>query len=380
MKNWTYVIAIIFIIAVSQPMSAQLEFPVIQSIAVMLYDADFDLILFEKNGFQRRSIASLTKIMTMLHVSELVQAGNLRLNDTVTASANAASRGGTQIKLRSGDTFTIEELLFASALQSANDAVVALAEHISGTEQEFSSQITNRSRELGLENTNFVDSSGLLSIYSGNYSTAFDLARLSTHAMNNSLFYQYVSTKEYFLTPQDRTIGNTNPLLNKVDGVDGIKTGTTTPAGHVLITSAVRNGRRLIVVVLGAPSRAIRNRESEELIEFAFSRLETLIPAGEVATQVRVKNGVTHLIDAVTAENVSVFFVNDDMRDQVETEVEILETQAPIERGEKIAELIIHRLGEEIMRVDLVSNQSTGLASAVRRFWNRLVGYLGWIF
>ena len=180
--------------------SAQKGFPSVSAAAVVIYDADFGHVLYAKNPHQQRSIASLTKIMTILYVCELVQAGKIGLNDVVTASANAASRGGTEIKLKSGDKFTVEELLYAAALASANDAAVALAEYAAGSEQEFARLMTNRAKELGLKDTNFVDATGLLSIFSGNYSTAYDMAVLSRFAMENPLFRRFVSTREYELS------------------------------------------------------------------------------------------------------------------------------------------------------------------------------------
>ena len=351
----------------------ELEFSDVSAVAVVIYDADFDQVVYAKNPHQQRSIASLTKIMTILYVCELVQEGRISLNDVVTASANAASRGGTEIKLKAGDRFTVEELLFAAALASANDASVALAEFVSGSESVCPGN-DSRARELGLTNTNFVDSTGLLSIYSGNYSTAYDMAVLSRIAMENELFRRFVSTKEYELKPQGRTIRNSNTLLHEVEGVNGIKTGATTPAGHTLITSVERQGRSLIIVVLGAPSRETRNEQSEALVEYAYSRLKTVIPAGPVITQVKVVDGVTHLVDAVLKQDLSIFaFTPEDA--QVETKVELKENRAPVEKGEKVGELIILRDGEEYGRMDLVSNQSTGLASVLRRLWNRIVEF-----
>ena len=310
--------------------------------------------------------------MTILYICELVQAGNIGLEDVVTASANAASRGGTEIKLKSGDKLTVEELLYASALASANDAAVALAEYAAGSESEFARLMTRRARELGLNDTNFVDATGLLSIYSGNYSTAYEMALLSRFAMSNDLFRRFVSTKEYELKAMNKTIRNSNALLHEVHGVNGIKTGATTPAGHTLITSVNREGRNLIVVVLGAPSREVRNEESEALVEYTYGRLETVIPKGELIATVSVPDGVTYMVGAVLQQDLSIFVFSDQDR-MIETKHEIAPGRAPIEKGEKIGELIVLRAGEEFGRVDLVSDQSTGLASFFRRIWNRIV-------
>lgn len=359
--------------------SAQKGFPSVSAAAVVIYDADFGHVLYAKNPHQQRSIASLTKIMTILYVCELVQAGKIGLNDVVTASANAASRGGTEIKLKSGDKFTVEELLYAAALASANDAAVALAEYAAGSEQEFARLMTNRAKELGLKDTNFVDATGLLSIFSGNYSTAYDMAVLSRFAMENPLFRRFVSTREYELKPQNKTIRNSNALLHEVKGVTGIKTGATTPAGHTLITSVTREGRSLIVVVLGASSREVRNEESEELIEYSYARLETVIPKDELIAKVNVPDGVTYLIGAVLKQDLSVFVFSEAAR-QIETRVELAPVRAPVAKGDKVGELVVLRDGEEFGRMDLVADQSTGLASFLRRIWNRILQFFARLF
>ncbi|HHT36963.1 MAG TPA: D-alanyl-D-alanine carboxypeptidase [Firmicutes bacterium] len=378
MRKWISVLLLVVFLgnlAFAQPQ----DFPEINAVAVVIYDADFDQMIYGKNPHDQRSIASLTKIMTMLYVCELVEQGKIALDDVVTASSNAASRDGTEIKLKAGDKFTVEELLYASALASANDAAVALAEYTAGSEAEFAKLMTKRAREMGLTDTNFVDCTGLLSIYSGNYSTAYEMAVLSRIAMENELFKRLVSTKEYELKPQNRTIRNSNVLLHEVEGVNGIKTGATTPAGHTLITSVERNGRSLIIVVLGAPSRESRNEQSEALVEYAYSKLKTIIPAGQAVTQVKVTDGVTHLVDAVLERDLSMFaFEPKDA--EIDTKIELKDNRAPVDKGDKVGELVIIRNGEEYGRIDLVSNQNTGLASVLRRLWNRIVEFFSRLF
>ncbi|MFB5066971.1 MAG: D-alanyl-D-alanine carboxypeptidase family protein [Candidatus Wallacebacter cryptica] len=378
MRKWISVLLLVVFLgnlAFAQPQ----DFPEINAVAVVIYDADFDQMIYGKNPHDQRSIASLTKIMTMLYVCELVEQGKIALDDVVTASSNAASRDGTEIKLKAGDKFTVEELLYASALASANDAAVALAEYTAGSEAEFAKLMTKRAREMGLTDTNFVDCTGLLSIYSGNYSTAYEMAVLSRIAMENELFKRLVSTKEYELKPQNRTIRNSNVLLHEVEGVNGIKTGATTPAGHTLITSVERNGRSLIIVVLGAPSRESRNEQSEALVEYAYSKLKTIIPAGQAVTQVKVTDGVTHLVDAVLERDLSMFaFEPKDA--EIDTKIELKDNRAPVDKGDKVGELVIIRNGEEYGRMDLVSNQNTGLASVLRRLWNRIVEFFSRLF
>lgn len=343
--------------------------PELSSIAYAVYDGDYGYLVLEKNAYQRRSIASITKVMTMLVAVELVEQGKLTLQDEVTASARAASREGTQINLKAGDKLTVEELLYATALASANDAAVALAEYVAGTEADFVKLMNAKSQELGLVDTNYVDCTGLLSIFSNNYSTAYDQARLLQIALDHELLHSIFMAPEYFIKSRDRRIRNSHPLLDHA-GVEGGKTGATTPAGHTLITACTRHEKRLIIVVLGARSREVRNRENEALLEWAYGNLRTLISTEEVLAPVLVPDGVDHQVNAVLAHEFSVVAaVEADL--EYETKVEILrELRAPVERGDKVGELIVSRNGEEFVRLDLVAQQSTGLATWLRRIFN----------
>lgn len=343
--------------------------PELSSIAYAVYDGDYGYLVLEKNAYQRRSIASITKVMTMLVAVELVEQGKLTLQDEVTASARAASREGTQINLKAGDKLTVEELLYATALASANDAAVALAEYVAGTEADFVKLMNAKAQELGLVDTNYVDCTGLLSIFSNNYSTAYDQARLLQIALDHELLHSIFMAPEYFIKSRDRRIRNSHPLLDHA-GVEGGKTGATTPAGHTLITACTRHEKRLIIVVLGARSREVRNRENEALLEWAYGNLRTLISTEEVLAPVLVPDGVDHQVNAVLAHEFSVVAaVEADL--EYETKVDILrELRAPVERGDKVGELIVSRNGEEFVRLDLVAQQSTGLATWLRRIFN----------
>ncbi len=364
--------ATLIVIAVGSSVAYGLESPPdLSAIAYAVYDADYQYLVLEKNAHQRRSIASITKVMTLLVAAELVNEGKIGLADEVTVSARAASRQGTQINLRAGDVLTVEDLLYAAALVSANDASVALAEHVAGTEEDFTKLMNAKAGELGLGDTHYVDCTGLLSIFSNNYSTAYDQVRLLQLAFENELVRTIFSAREYVIEPQDRRIRNSHPLLD-LPGVEGGKTGATTPAGHTLITSCVRHEKRLIIVVLGARSREVRNGENEALLEWAFGNLRTLISSEEVLAPVVIPDGVDHQVNAVLAEAFQVVEVAEE--GQYQTEVQILPNlRAPVDRGDKIGELVVSRAGEEFARLDLVAQQSTGLATWLRRLFNRVI-------
>jgi D-alanyl-D-alanine carboxypeptidase (penicillin-binding protein 5/6) len=263
----------------------------------------------------------------------------------------------------------VEELLYATALVSANDAAVALAEYVAGSEEDFTRLMNAKAEELGLEDTNYVDCTGLLSIFSNNYSTAFDQVRLLQVALDHELFRTILATPDYYIESRDRKIKNSHPLLDR-GGVEGGKTGATTPAGHTLITACTRQEKRLIIVVLGARSREVRNRENEALVEWAFGNLRTVISSEEVITPVLIPDGVDHQVNAVLAREFQVVAL-EEANLEYETEPVILpDLRAPIDRGDKVGELVVSQGGEEFVRLDLVAAQSTGLATWLRRLFN----------
>lgn len=368
---WGIVAILVLSVAFSGVANSLEAPPELSSIAYAVYDADYGYVVLEKNAYQRRSIASITKVMTLLVATELVEEGKLSLDAKVTASARAASREGTQINLKTGDIVTVEELLYATALQSANDAAVALAEYVAGAEEDFIKLMNNKAEALGLADTHYVDCTGLLSIFSNNFSTAFDQVRLLREALDHELLRSILGAPDYLLQSQDRRIKNSHPLLD-VTGVEGGKTGATTPAGHTLITSCVRHEKRLIIVVLGARSREVRNDENEKLLEWAFGNLRTLISNEEVLTPVVIPDGVEHQVNAVLASEFAVVAATEaDLK--YETDIEILPSlRAPVDRGDKVGELVVNRGGEEFVRLDLVAQQSTGLATWLRRIFNSL--------
>ncbi|HHY10330.1 MAG TPA: D-alanyl-D-alanine carboxypeptidase [Firmicutes bacterium] len=355
-------------------MSTNAPVPELSSIAYLVYDGDFDYVILERNAWQKRSIASITKVMTLFYCLELVEQGELALDAVVTASSRAASRKGTQINIKAGDQFTLEELLYAAALVSANDAAVAIAEYVAGSEAAFVRLLNERAKELGLKDTHYVDCTGLLSIFSNNYSTAYDQVKLLQAAVEVPLFRQIMGAREYYLAAQGRKLKNSHPHL-ELAGVEGGKTGATTPAGHTLITSRHHLGRRLITIVLGARSRDVRNAESLALLDWAYNNLRVVIANDELITPVIVRDGVDHQINGILAHEFSVVALNDtDL--EFERAVELLEgIKAPVERGDKLGELIISSGGEEFARIDIVAQQGTGLTSWLRRIFNRVYRY-----
>ena len=243
-----------------------LEIPTINSRAYVVIDRKSNTILVGKNENQKKKMASTTKIMTALVVIE-----NCNLSDTVEVSKKAAGTGGSRLGLKTGDKITVYDLLYGLMMCSGNDAAVSLAEHVAGSISDFAKLMNQKALELGLSNTHFVTPHGLDE--DEHYTTAYELAILANHAMNNEIFAKIVGTKNYTITINGypKALTNTNELLGVLNGVYGIKTGFTNGANRCLVTSCKRGDMDIICVVLGADTKKYRTTDSIKLIEYAFS-------------------------------------------------------------------------------------------------------------
>jgi len=259
--------------------------------SAILIDAHTGQVLYEKNAYQLRPPASTTKIATALVTLEMGE-----LDDMVTVSKKAAAVGESSMHLVAGEKLTLEQLLTGALIRSGNDACVAIAEHLAGSEELFARLVTGRVNWLGARETSFVNSNGLPA--KGHLSSAYDLALITRYALLNPSFCKIVGTRSVTVQNTDnwiRSLTNTNKLLWKYPGATGVKTGTTNEAGQCLVASATRNGRSLIAVILHSDDRY---RDSIKLLEFGFNCFEpkTVIQEGEVLKKVQVSNGnITHL-------------------------------------------------------------------------------------
>ena len=242
------------------------DFPTINSRAYVVIDRRSNTVLLGKNEYAKKKMASTTKIMTSLVIIE-----NCNLSDTVTVSKKAAGTGGSRLGLKTGDKISVIDLLYGLMLRSGNDAAVALAEYSCGSISEFANLMNKKAIELGLTNTHFVTPHGL--DQDEHYTTAYELAKLTNYALNNSKFSQIVGTKNYTITINGypKLLTNTNELLGVLDGVYGVKTGFTNGANRCLVTACKRGDMDIICVVLGADTKKFRTQDSIKLINYAFS-------------------------------------------------------------------------------------------------------------
>ena len=260
--------------------------------AAVLMDESTGQILYAKNAAQQLPIASITKVMTMLLVFEALDNGGIKLQDTVPITPHAYSMGGSQIWLEPGEIFTVHELLKAVAVSSANDAAVALAEFVGGSEGVFCDMMNRRAQELGMNNTNFVNACGLDA--PDHLSTAADVAIMSRELMKHQQIFEYTTIWMDYLRDGATQLVNTNKLLRSYTGTTGLKTGTTGGAGVCITATATRNGMSLIAVVLGSATSDERFDAAKKLLDFGFSNFESReFPAvADYPQEIQVRYGV----------------------------------------------------------------------------------------
>nr|WP_238442414.1 D-alanyl-D-alanine carboxypeptidase family protein [Desulfofalx alkaliphila] len=331
--------------------------------AAFLMDYHSGLVIFSKNPDKPLPMASVTKLMTMLLACEAEAKGQVKLSDIVTASEYAAGMGGSQIYLEPGEELTFEELLISIATGSANDASVAVGEHLAGSTEAFVQMMNERAKELGCKNTNFVNPTGLPA--ENHYTSARDMALVMREALKYPLFRKISSIYEYDLRGGDFKLWNTNKLLKWYQGCDAGKTGWTNEAKYCLAASAERDKLRLISVVLGTEEPRSHFRETMKLFNYGFARYQAVVLAeqGEKIQSVEVDKAMADTVDVVPAKRISVVVPRGQDKG-IKGEVQLLPTLvAPIEKGQVVGTYLVTQEGDELLRVDLVAATDVGKAS-----------------
>lgn len=324
--------------------------------AAVLIEAETGNTVYAMDENEPLPIASITKIMTMLLVMEAVDSGKISLSDNVTISPYACKMGGTQVYLKEGELFTVEELLKAVAVHSANDASVALAEKVSGSEESFVQVMNERAGELKMKNTKFLDATGLTD--EGHFSSALDIAIMSRELLVNHPKIVYYTTIWHDTFRDGKfDLDNTNKLVNRYNGITGLKTGFTNKAGFCLAASAERSGTKLISVILGSDSNDMRFSESARLLDFGFANWETakIEKKGLSAGAVVVKKGVTAEVPLVYSDN-AVILVKKGKKDKLVENIEIPENiNAPVEAGQVVGVLNIELDGNRLASIPITA-------------------------
>ena len=325
--------------------------------SAILIDSATGKVLFEKNADEALAPASMTKIASMLIIMEAIDNGNLSLDDEVTISEEAADMGGSQVFLEAGEVYTVHDLLKGVAIASGNDAVVALAEKVAGSQGEFVAMMNERAKELGTTNTNFVNAHGLDA--EGHYSTARDMAIIAKELLSHEKILEYTSIYEEYLEKNDGTktwLVNTNKLVRFYDGVDGLKTGYTTTAGYCLTATASKDDFRLISVVMGEESSENRSSDTVKMLNYGFNtyKINTIKTTDEVLGKVRVEGGKSDYANIVLLKNATELLKNTDEVEDYKFNLKVDKIKAPVKPGDIVGSAeIIDSNGNIIDEVDV---------------------------
>lgn len=315
--------------------------------AAYLCEASTGKVLYSKDEFKAASIASVTKVMTLLLVCEALEEGKFSLSDQVRVSANAASMGGSQVFLEEGERITVEDLIKSAVIASGNDASVALAELCAGSEAAFVKAMNRRALELGLKNSQFENTTGLDDTTTNHYSCAADIATISRELIKHSIILEYSSIWQDSIRNGEFTLTNTNRLVRYYDGCNGLKTGSTDKAGYCVSATAKRGNMQLIAVILGARTRDERNAAARELLDFGFANFSLYEKSEEYIEDIKITKGS---IDNAQLYSSSFRTVIDKAKQgSVELEYDIPETLiAPIKAGDPVGNVIYKIDGEQI--------------------------------
>lgn len=349
----------------------------IKAKAAVLMDASTGQVLYSFGENEKLYPASVTKIMPLLLFMEALDSGKIALDDVVTTSPTAAGKGGSQIWLKEGEQMTVDELLRATAIGSANDACTALGEHIAGSEVGFVKMMNDRAKELGMNNTNFVNCSGLDDDTTEHLTTAYDIALMSRELLKHERIKTYTTVWMDSLRGGETQLVNTNKLVRFYSGTTGLKTGTTSKAGHCLSASAERDGLHLIAVIMGAENSTDRFEGAKAMLNWGFANYETVTPQidsslfGEVdiirGVQERVKPIITGVVPLTLKAG---------EKAKLETEISLAESaEAPIEKNQTLGYVSLRIDGKEIARYNLVSEnyiEKTNLGHIIVRFLSSL--------
>lgn len=345
--------------------------------ASLLMDFSSGDIIYAMNEHEKLAPASITKIMTLLLCMEALETEKIKLDDKVFISDHASKMVGTKVYLDAGETQTVENLIKAISVRSANDGAVALAEHIAGSEEAFVKLMNKRSKELGMKNTNFSNASGLPA--ENHYTTAYDIAIMSRELLKHEKIKGYLSVYMEDLTvgkskKSVQTMVNTNRLIKEYDGANGIKTGFTNEAKHCISASAKRGSLQLIAVVMGVENSKLRFTEAKRLLDYGFANYEsiTLGKKGDIVGSIPIEKGKKENLEIILDRD-SCILLQKGRKSEIDKKLNYPEFLiAPIVQGSIVGELIIRVDGKEVDKIDLIAKttiEKSNLGNILKKTW-----------
>ncbi len=334
--------------------------------SAILMDADTGTVIYEKNSHDQLPPASITKIMTMLLTMEAISSGKLKLTDKVRTSEYAASMGGSQIFLEPGEEMSVDDMLKGIAMASGNDASVAMAEKLAGSEEAFVQMMNERAQELGMKDTRFANANGLP--VDNHYSSAHDIAVMSRELLKHQGITKYTGAYQDYLRKDSEKpfwLVNTNKLVRFYQGADGLKTGYTSEAKFCLSATASKDGLRVVAVVLGEPNTKTRNSEVSSMFDYAFAQytMKALYKAGDLLGSLKIEKGDVAEMPLNAAQNYSVLMRKGAKSTDIRHELIVAkEVRAPIKAGQSVGKLVVYQGNEVIKEFDIQAPQDVGKA------------------
>ena len=342
----------------------------------LLMEVDSGKILFQKDINKKVAIASMTKMVAQIIILENISSGKIKWDDVVTVSKNAADMGGSQIYIAEGEKITVEDLMKGISMASGNDATVAMAEYISGTEEKFVNLMNKKVKELGLKNTYFKNCTGLDE--DGHYSSAYDMTVIARELIiKHSEIFKFSSIYEDYLREDSDNkfwLVNTNKLVRFYEGADGLKTGHTDNAGYCLAATAKRNGIRLLGIVLGESNATIRNNETMKLLDYGFQNLKInkLKRKGEVVKKIKLDKADKEIVNIVLKDDLSVVENIDDNKNY-DYEIEVNDFKLPVVVNDVVGKIKVYYKNKVVKESDLTVNSNINSLSYLSLFKNELI-------
>lgn len=334
--------------------------------SAIMIEASTGEILFQKNKDEKLAPASMTKMMSMLLIMEEIENGNLKWNEMITTSEKASSMGGSQIFLKVGEKMTVEDLLKGVAIASGNDAVVALAERISGSEEQFVKRMNTRAQDLGLKNTNFINATGLTA--DNHYSSAYDMSLIAKELIKHEKILEFTSTYEDYLRKDTKSpfwLVNTNRLVRFKEGVDGLKTGFTDEAGYCLTATMKKDNMRLITVVMKEENTSKRSADTTKMLDYGFNiyMVQTILDEKTTIEKKKVELGKTLTTEIVPKENITILNKKSDDQKNITYKTNINKIIAPVKKGDKVGTIDIIEDNNIISTIDATVKEDISKAN-----------------
>lgn len=329
--------------------------------SAILIESSTGEILYEHNAHEKLAPASMTKMMSLLIIMESIEAGVINYDDLITVSENASSMGGSQILLETGEQMTVDDLLKGITVSSGNDAVVALAEAIAGTEENFVNMMNKRAHELGLKNTNFKNCHGLDE--ENHYSSAYDMAIIAKELVEHQKILDFSSIYETYLrqgTDRQIWLVNTNKLVRFKPGVDGLKTGYTDNSGYCLTATMKKDDMRVIAVAMGEPDSSTRNNEVSSMLDYAFAQygLKSVLKTNVKVKDVKLNKSKQAIVSVVPTKDVSVVYKKIDKVPNPTYKIKLNKLKSEIKKGEIIGTISVYNDDKLISEVNLTVSEN----------------------